>query len=50
MDETLANWLLPMVPVGDIWGIGRQTERKLHGLGIRTAAELRDMPIRQARQ
>lgn len=49
MDETLANWLLPMVPVGDIWGIGRQTERKLHGLGIRTAAELRDMPIRQAR-
>jgi DNA polymerase V len=49
MDDTLANWLLPMVPVGDIWGIGRQTERKLHGLGIRTAAELRDMPIRQAR-
>ncbi|MEO8244717.1 MAG: Y-family DNA polymerase [bacterium] len=49
MDDTLANWLLPMVRVGDIWGIGRQTERKLHGIGIRTAAELRDMPIRQAR-
>ena len=49
MDDVLADWLLPMVPVGDLWGIGRQTEKKLHGLGIRTAAELRDMPIRQAR-
>ena len=49
MDETLANWLLPMVPVGDIWGIGRQTETKLHKLGIATAAALRDMPLRQAR-
>ncbi len=49
MDDALADWLLPMVPVGDLWGIGRQTEKKLHGLGIRTAAELRDMPIRQAR-
>ncbi len=49
MDETLANWLLPMVPVGGIWGIGRQTETKLRKLGIATAAELRDMPLRQAR-
>lgn len=49
MDDTLTDWLLPMVPVGDIWGIGRRTEAKLHGLGIHTAAELRDMPIRQAR-
>jgi len=49
MDDALADWLLPMVPVGDLWGIGRQTEKKLHGLGIRTAAELRDMPLRQAR-
>lgn len=49
MDDTLTDWLLPMVPVGDIWGIGRRTEAKLHGLGIHTAAELRDMPIKQAR-
>ena len=49
MDEALADWLLPMVPVGDIWGIGHRTEAKLHGLGIRTAAELRAMPLRQAR-
>jgi len=50
MDGDLADWLLPMVPVGDIWGIGKKTEAKLHGLGIGTAAELRDMPIRQARK
>ena len=49
MDDTLADWLLPMVPVGDIWGVGRKTEAKLKKLGIRTAADLRDMPIRQAR-
>jgi len=49
MDDALADWLLPMVPVGDLWGVGRQTEKKLHGLGIRTAAELRDMPLRKAR-
>lgn len=49
MDEDLARWLLPKVPVGDIWGIGHRTEAKLKALGIGTAAELRDMPIRQAR-
>jgi DNA polymerase V len=49
MDPGLTDWLLPLVPVGDIWGIGRRTEAKLHGLGIGTAAELRDMPPRQAR-
>lgn len=38
MDETLAEWLLPLVPVGDIWGIGRRTKTKLYGIGIRTAA------------
>ena len=49
MDNALADWLLPMVPVGNIWGIGRKTEVKLKKLGIRTAADLRDMPTRQAR-
>ena len=49
MDETLADLILPMVPVGDIWGVGCQTQKKLHGVGIYTAGELRDMPIRQAR-
>ncbi|WP_110280969.1 Y-family DNA polymerase [Loktanella sp. PT4BL] len=49
MDPTLRSWLLPLVPVGDIWSIGRKTTAKLQGLGIGTAAELRDMPLRQAR-
>jgi DNA polymerase V len=50
MDEELARWLLPRVPVGDIWGIGHRTEAKLRAVGIGTAADLRDMPLRQARQ
>ena len=49
MDDALASWLLPMVPVGDIWGIGRKTDAKLQRLGIYTAADLRDMPTKQAR-
>lgn len=49
MDPALSEWLLPLVPVGDIWGIGRRTQAKLQGIGISTAAELRDMPLRQAR-
>jgi DNA polymerase V len=49
MNEDYARWLLPKVPVGDIWGIGRRTEAKLRALGIMTAADLRDMPLRQAR-
>ena len=50
MDERVARWLLPMIPVGDIWGIGSRTEAKLHRLSVATAAELRDMPLRLARQ
>jgi DNA polymerase V len=49
MDDALADWILPLVPVGDIWGVGRQTRKKLHGVGVYTAADLRDMPLRQAR-
>jgi DNA polymerase V len=49
MDDQLANWLLPKVPVGDIWGIGHKTSSKLKRLGIGTAADLRSMPTKQAR-
>ena len=48
-DPGLSDWLLPLVPVGDIWGIGRKTKSKLQGIGITTAADLRAMPLRQAR-
>lgn len=49
VDPALADWLLPLVPVGSIWGIGRKTEDKLQKIGICTAADLRAMPLRQAR-
>ena len=48
-DEAVARWLLPKVPVGDLWGVGSRTEAKLRALGIATAAELRDMALRRAR-
>lgn len=49
MDEKLSDWVLPMVPVGDIWGVGKKTEVKLQRLNIKTAADLRAMPTKQAR-
>lgn len=49
MDDRLTDWLLPMVPIGDIWGIGRKTNAKLQKLGIYTAADLQAMPTKQAR-
>lgn len=49
MDPVLTDHLLPLVPVGDIWGVGRKTQAKLQNIGVRTAADLRDMPLRQAR-
>ena len=49
MDASITDWVLPRVPVGDIWGVGGKTRAKLALLGIHTAADLRDMPARQAR-
>jgi DNA polymerase V len=49
MDRSVADWVLPRVPVGDIWGVGGRTRAKLAPLGVHTAADLRDMPARQAR-
>ncbi|GGA64370.1 umuC protein [Pelagibacterium lentulum] len=43
------KWL-PRIDVGDVWGVGPASERKLFELGIETAADLRDMPTRLARQ
>lgn len=36
--------------VGDVWGIGRATTQKLAVLGVTTAAGLRDLDIKLARQ
>ena len=48
-DEPLRGWVLDRFPVGDVWGVGGATARKLGALGIHTAGQLRDMPMKQAR-
>ncbi|ORE89445.1 UMUC domain-containing protein DNA-repair protein [Oceanococcus atlanticus] len=42
--------LLAKIPVGDVWGIGFRTERRLVQMGIRTAADLRRSRPKQLRQ
>ncbi|KQS02187.1 DNA repair protein [Sphingomonas sp. Leaf357] len=48
-DEGTRHDVMRVFPVGDVWGVGRATAAKLIGLGIDTAAGLRDMPMKQAR-
>ncbi|KJZ27385.1 DNA repair protein, partial [Paracoccus sp. S4493] len=33
------------IPVGEIWGVGSATEAKLKAQGIKSAADLRDLPL-----
>lgn len=49
MDEQARRQLLPLLEVEDVWGIGRASAPKLRAVGINTAADLRDIPPRQAR-
>lgn len=49
-DHQAREHLLHMVPVGEVWGIGRRSAEKLQMLGVKTAADLRDMDARHARQ
>ena len=48
-DEMIRTWVLARFPVADVWGVGSATARKLAALGILTAGQLRDMPMKQAR-
>ncbi|MFZ4714765.1 MAG: Y-family DNA polymerase [Bacteriovoracaceae bacterium] len=41
-DSVLLDLVLAGTPVGDIWGVGRQTAIKLNSLGIKTARDFRD--------
>jgi DNA polymerase V len=41
--------LMAITPVGEIWGIGRNTRRHLNDLGIHSALELCDAPVKQLR-
>ncbi|GLI99015.1 Y-family DNA polymerase [Sphingobium sp. BS19] len=48
-DEDIRRWVLDRFAVGDVWGVGRATALKLEALGIVSAGQLRDMPLKQAR-
>ena len=41
---------LALTRIEDVWGIGRQSVKHLHGLGVATAADFADMPQQQARK
>ena len=48
-DDAIRRWVMDRFEVGDVWGIGSATTVKLQKLGVGTAGQLRDMPMRQAR-
>lgn len=48
-EESIRRWVLDRFALEDVWGIGAATARKLQALGMRTAGDVRDMPLRQAR-
>lgn len=50
MDEQVRAWCMDRIDVGEVWGVGSKTEAKLKSVGIMTAANLRDMPMPQARR
>lgn len=50
MDAAVRAQVLEAMPVEDVWGVGPASAAKLQRLGVRSAAELRDMDPRQARQ
>lgn len=49
MNKSDRDRLLPLVPVSDVWGIGRKLTEKLNYIGIFTAADLRDADVRRLR-
>jgi len=42
--------LMSLVPVEDVWGVGRRISKKLNAMGIRTALDLADADIRFIRK
>lgn len=49
-DPSVREQMLPTIPVDAVWGIGRRWAVKLSGLGITTAADLRDAEPKAIRQ
>lgn len=50
MNEQVRTWCMDRIDVSEVWGVGSRTEAKLKAVGIRTVAQLRDMPMPQARK
>jgi nucleotidyltransferase/DNA polymerase involved in DNA repair len=48
-DKAVRREVMDVFAVGDVWGVGGATARKLTDLGVHTASALRDMPMKQAR-
>jgi DNA polymerase V len=50
VDASNAEEALDSLPVGEVWGVGRQYERALRGRGIMSALQLRNMDVAHARR
>ena len=50
MDHEVRKEVLDHFPIEELWGIGKASRAKLNEMGIEYAGQLRDMPIKQARQ
>ena len=42
--------LMDIVPVGEVWGVGRRIGKRLENMGIQTAGQLSQMDLKVARQ
>jgi DNA polymerase V len=49
MEPALRHALLPLVEVGEVWGVGRALGARLEAMGVRTAADLAAFDPRRAR-
>ncbi|EMG51219.1 UmuC [Ochrobactrum sp. CDB2] len=50
MDDQVRAWCMDRIDVGEVWGVGSKTKAKLKAVGANTAAQLRAMPMPQARK
>lgn len=49
-EQSLIDSHLKRFPVGEVWGIGRNNSHTLHSLGIATAYDLKNAPLKWVRQ
>lgn len=49
-DEGERRAVYAQTPISSVWGIGRQTAKKLNGLGVASIADYLELPSRQVRQ